>query len=55
MIVRHEAGSDSEVPHAVARELWAHDMKSPFTTGEYVSAGVVRLLEQRARREASGS
>ncbi|MFJ5924812.1 hypothetical protein ACIQF6_19640 [Kitasatospora sp. NPDC092948] len=53
-IVYYEACLDSEVPHAVARELWAHDMKLPFAAGEHVSADVARLLEERAHREAAG-
>ncbi|MFJ2775705.1 hypothetical protein [Kitasatospora sp. NPDC087315] len=52
-IVYYEACLDSEVPHAVARELWAHDMTSPFAAGEHVSDGAARLLEERARREAA--
>ncbi|MCX4751453.1 hypothetical protein OG455_39145 [Kitasatospora sp. NBC_01287] len=54
-IVYYEACLDSEVPHAVARELWAHDMNSPFATGEHVSADAARLLEERARREAAAT
>ncbi|MFJ1754198.1 hypothetical protein [Kitasatospora sp. NPDC088134] len=52
-IVYYEACLDREVPHAVARELWAHDMNSPFAAGEHVSADAARLLEARARREAA--
>ncbi|MFC8717601.1 hypothetical protein [Kitasatospora sp. NPDC057198] len=52
-IVYYEACLDREVPHAVARELWAHDMTTPFAAGEHVSADAARLLEARARREAA--
>lgn len=34
-IVYCEACLDAEVPHAVARELWAHDMKLPFEAGKH--------------------
>ncbi|MFF4922899.1 MULTISPECIES: hypothetical protein [unclassified Kitasatospora] len=52
-IVYYEACLDSEVPHAMARELWAHDMTTPFAAGEHVSMEAARLLEDRARREAA--
>ncbi|WP_031067025.1 hypothetical protein [Streptomyces sp. NRRL WC-3742] len=52
-IVYYEACLDREVPHAVARELWAHDMNLPFAAGAHVSVDAARLLEERARREAS--
>ncbi|GAA1403207.1 hypothetical protein GCM10009639_47650 [Kitasatospora putterlickiae] len=52
-IVYYEACLDSEVPHAMARELWAHDMTTPFAAGEHVSVEAARLLEARARREAA--
>ncbi|WP_369185063.1 hypothetical protein [Streptomyces sp. Y1] len=52
-IVYYEACLDSEVPQAVARELWAHDMNSPFAAGEHVSVNAARLLEERAQREAA--
>ncbi|WP_441248952.1 hypothetical protein [Kitasatospora sp. McL0602] len=47
-ITYYEACLDSEVPHAVARELWAHDMTKPFTAGTHVSETDARLLEERA-------
>ncbi|MFI9786830.1 hypothetical protein ACIHEI_25495 [Kitasatospora sp. NPDC051984] len=52
-IVYYEACLDSEVPHAMARELWAHDMNFSFAAGEHVSMDTARLLEERARRDAS--
>ncbi|MFD7639717.1 hypothetical protein ACFV4P_03610 [Kitasatospora sp. NPDC059795] len=51
-IVDYEPCFDHEVPHAVARGLWAHDMNSPFAAGEHVSVDAAGLLEERARREA---
>ncbi|MGX4735320.1 hypothetical protein [Kitasatospora griseola] len=50
-IVYCEACLDAEVPHAVAHELWAHDMKLPFAAGEDISVEAARLLEERAHRE----
>ncbi|MFF0393266.1 hypothetical protein ACFYS8_31900 [Kitasatospora sp. NPDC004615] len=52
-IVYYEACLDSEVPDAAARELWAHDMTTPFAAGEHVTVDAARLLEERARREAA--
>ncbi|GGQ88970.1 hypothetical protein [Kitasatospora griseola] len=52
-IVYHEACLDAEVPHAVARELWAHDMKLPFGAGKHISVEAARLLEERAHRETA--
>ncbi|MGW2539382.1 hypothetical protein ACWC5I_00540 [Kitasatospora sp. NPDC001574] len=52
-IVYYESCLDSEVPHAVARELWAHDMTLPFAAGEHVSVEAARLLEERAHRETA--
>ncbi|GHF63160.1 hypothetical protein GCM10018790_46240 [Kitasatospora xanthocidica] len=52
-IVCYEACPDSEVPHAVARGLWAHDMNSPFAAGEHVSVNAARPMEERACREAA--
>ncbi|WP_406206859.1 hypothetical protein OH807_33675 [Kitasatospora sp. NBC_01560] len=54
-IVYYEACLDSEVPHAVARELWSHDMNLPFAAGEHVPWDAARLLEERARRETAGA
>ncbi|MFF2625300.1 hypothetical protein ACFVUN_05945 [Kitasatospora griseola] len=53
-IVYCEACLDAEVPHAVARGLWAHDMKLPFAAGEDISVEAARLPEERAHRETGG-
>ncbi|MFF4815074.1 hypothetical protein ACFY2K_10855 [Kitasatospora sp. NPDC001309] len=51
-IVYYEACLDSEVPHAVARELWAHDMNTPFRAGRALSSETARHLEAAARANA---
>lgn len=51
-IAYYEACLDREVPHAVARELWAHDMNTAFREGPAVSAETAQLLEAAAHRTA---
>ncbi|MFJ7275310.1 hypothetical protein [Kitasatospora sp. NPDC098663] len=51
-ITYYQTCLDAAVPHETARELWAHDMNSPFAAGEHVSVDAARLLEERAHREA---
>ncbi|MFI2609671.1 hypothetical protein [Kitasatospora sp. NPDC018619] len=52
-IAYYQVCLDSTVPHETARELWAHDMTTPFEAGDHVSAAMARDLEERARREAA--
>jgi hypothetical protein len=52
-LVYYEACLDQQVPHAAARELWAHDMTLPFQAGEHVTESMARLLEVQARQEAA--
>ncbi|MEZ0067089.1 hypothetical protein ABIA32_003102 [Streptacidiphilus sp. MAP12-20] len=52
-LVYYEACLDHEVPHAAARELWAHDMTLPFRAGEHVTESMARLLEVQAQQEAA--
>ncbi|WP_328953662.1 hypothetical protein [Kitasatospora purpeofusca] len=53
-ITYYQTCLDSSVPHETARELWAHDMATPFAAGVHVSAAFARGLEAAAHREAAG-
>ncbi|MFD4397847.1 hypothetical protein [Kitasatospora sp. NPDC058478] len=52
-IAYYQTCLDSSVPHETARELWAHDMTTPFEAGVHVSAAFARELETAAHREAA--